>query len=305
MYAAKSKPAYITAAIRAATQLKPRLVIAGHIGVAPVATALKKAGLAESVGVILHGIEAWRRCDWTDRLAARHADAVIATTRFTAEEFARLNDLNIGRAMVIPLAVGQSEIPMRLASTSGRQVRVLTVGRLVSSDEYKGIDTLINAMSLLKQHTPPVTLDIVGHGDDMERLREISRQCGVCNLVRFHGSVNDEMLEQLYTRCDIFALPSRAEGFGIVFLEAMRHGKPCIGGNHGGIPEVIDHEKNGFLVEHGDVAALSTAISRLAVSGDLRAEWGLNGQRKVASKYLFPTFEANWHRAFESLISRT
>ena len=301
MFASGSKAGYTAAAIQAAARIRPALVIAGHLGVAPVATLLTESGLARSSAVVLHGIEAWRRITWTDRFAARRADAVIATTRFTANEFTRFNGVDPAKTVVVPLALRHSNLPAPRTATASDRVRILTVGRLVSSDEYKGIDTLIHAMRLLRPHHARLQLDIVGQGDDSDRLLQIARQEGVCDMVRFHGAVSDEVLEELYSACDIFALPSRAEGFGIVFLEAMRHAKPCVGGNHGGTPEVIDHQATGLLVEHGDVAALASAIHQLADSPALRSAWGLAGQKKVAANYLFQAFESNWHQAMDAI----
>ena len=107
-------------------------------------------------------------------------------------------------------------------------------------------------------------------------------------------AVPDEKLCLLYQECDVFAMPSSKEGFGIVFLEAMRHGKPCIGGNHGGTPEVIDHGVDGYLVNYGDVAQLTRYVVELSQNADLRRDMGLKGYQKVKAGYLFPHMRDNW-----------
>lgn len=300
-----TKIGYTACALRAAVRLRPQIVVAGHLGVTPVAMMLQKLGLTRSTAVVLHGIEAWRRCPLSDRIASAHASTIIATTGYTAREFSRLNGIGTNKTQVIPLALACDQLPAQYHGLDSRWLRILTVGRLVQSDAYKGIDTLIMALARLRNREPQIHLDIVGTGDDMHRLLQIARIGNVCHMVRFRGSVSDEELERLYAECDIFALPSGAEGFGIVFLEAMRHAKPCIGGNHGGTPEVIEHGSDGLLVQHGDVGGLVHAIEQLADSPPLRKAMGLEAQHKIAARYLFGAFEANWHRALGTLTETT
>jgi glycosyltransferase involved in cell wall biosynthesis len=295
------KPAYIQAAFRTAWEMRPHLVVAGHVGLAPVAWLLQQAHLARRFAVVLHGIEAWRRCDWTDRAAARDAAALVATTRYTADLFARHNGTSPERMRIIPLGLEERETvnPPPRQRTALEPLRVLAVSRLSSADCYKGIDTLIEAAARLEGR---IRLEIAGTGDDQPRLQAMAQSLGAGQCVQFHGTVSDERLRELYAGCDVFALPSKGEGFGIVFLEAMRFGKPCIGGNHGGVPEVIDHGVNGILVEHGNTGQLVNALAELAASPERTAELGRNARDKVAAHYLFPAFASNWHRFLDELL---
>jgi glycosyltransferase involved in cell wall biosynthesis len=86
-------------------------------------------------------------------------------------------------------------------------------------------------------------------------------------------------------------MPSKKEGFGIVFLEAMRSGKPCIGGNHGGTPDVIEHGKSGFLVEYGNIDELANQIRVLADDPALRQTMGERGRALVADKFSLRNFQ--------------
>jgi len=299
------KPAYIQAAFRVAWEMRPHLVVAGHVGLAPVAWLLQQAHLARQFAVVLHGTEAWRRCDWTDRAAARDAAALVATTRYTAEAFARHNGTSPKRMRIIPLGLEERETgkPAARQRTARDPLRVLAVSRLSSADPYKGIDTLIEAVARLEgRRLPAIRLEIAGTGDDQPRLQALAQSLGAGHCIQFHGAVSDEQLRELYAGCDVFALPSKGEGFGIVFLEAMRFGKPCIGGNHGGVPEVIDHGVNGILVEHGNIGQLVNALADLAASPARTAELGRNARDKVAAHYLFPAFASNWHRFLDDLF---
>jgi glycosyltransferase involved in cell wall biosynthesis len=121
--------------------------------------------------------------------------------------------------------------------------------------------------------------------------------------VQFLGAVSDSELHTQYQKCDVFAMPSKCEGFGIVFLEAMRYGKPCIGGNHGGTPEVIDHGVNGFLVDHDDAPLIATYLRQLAEQPSTVECMGRNAQTAVENKYLYTHLEKRWLCLLEELLA--
>lgn len=294
-----SKPRLLCNALAAAYRNKPLLAVVGHIGLGPVALALQSFGLLRSYVVVLHGIEAWKRVAFADRLAARHAVLAVATTGFTARRFAETNGYPIDRIAVVPLAVEEAPVPPLPVSRRG-EMRVLTVGRLARCERYKGIDYLIDAVTTMARSGVPVSLDIVGDGDDADALKARAAATGVPYAVRFHGAVSDEHLQQFYRSCDVFAMPSRNEGFGIVFLEAMRHGKPCIGGRHGGTPEVIEHGHNGFLVEHGDVGRLLTCLRDLHSNDNLRHRLGVHAYETVMQHFQFSRMQANWFSVLDA-----
>jgi glycosyltransferase involved in cell wall biosynthesis len=108
--------------------------------------------------------------------------------------------------------------------------------------------------------------------------------------VIFTGWVSDNLLPSYYQACDVFALPSLKEGFGIVFLEAMYYAKPCIGARAGGIPEVIEDGKTGFLAEPGDANALADSLSNLLRNATLRREMGRVGQERFEREFSFRKF---------------
>src|SRR5205085_7475716 len=110
------------------------------------------------------------------------------------------------------------------------------------------------------QKVPNAILVLVGDGADRPRLEQLARVSGVMDRTRFLHGLTQEELFACYCHCDLFALPSRGEGFGLVFLEAMAHAKPVIGGAHGGTPDVIDDGLTGMLVPHGDAERLSAAL---------------------------------------------
>lgn len=296
--AAGSIPKFLWHSARAGLE-RPSLAVAGHIGQAPVAWALRRAGLLDNYIVVLHGIECWQPVAGLDLRAIREAAAIVTTTQFTTREFLAHNRVAERLFHVIPLALGEAELAPLEPHVRGGRWRILTVGRLASAEGYKGVDTLIEATARLRARDVPVSLSVVGRGDDLGRLEGIRDSLGLKDEVEFLGAVPDAKLDALFQSCDVFAMPSKGEGFGLVFLEAMRYAKPCIGGNHGGTPEVIDHGDTGFLVDYGDVESLTTRLYSLYQDGALAAAMGLRGYDKVKRRYLYPHMRDDWFRLMD------
>lgn len=266
----------------------------GHIGIAPVALVLKALGRVRNYYVTLHGIEAWKRVSYLDRLALLGATRIIATTQFTAEECARLNEIPTSRFQVIPLCADE-----RVASPAPRfrlngEFKLLCVARQDATERNKGFEQIFQALALLNCDHPDIHLNMVGKGNDQERLKRIANELGLSQQVTFWGALSDEDLAAAYENCDVFVMPSKKEGFGIVFLEAMRRGKPCIGGNHGGTPDVIEHGKSGYLVEFGDVSTLADHIRTLFEDQAQRHAMGARAKKLALEKFSYSTFYSEY-----------
>jgi glycosyltransferase involved in cell wall biosynthesis len=235
--------------------------------------------------VILHGIEAWRRVPYLDRLALRSAKHIIATTYYTAQECAKHNNLAQDRFRVIPLCADERNITPSATFRLNGEFKLLCVARQDAMERYKGFEHIFEALVILRPTHPNIHLNMVGTGDDQVRLKSVTRDLGVADMVTFWGALSDEDLAAAYRECDVYVMPSKKEGFGIVFLEAMRYGKPCIGGNHGGTPDVIEHGKNGYLVEWGAVEMMAAHIGDLAVNDSLRHSMGAAGRDRLLTKF--------------------
>lgn len=270
-------------------------LVLGHVSLAPVGQALRCLGLVRSYVIVLHGVEAWKRVRVRELIASKNAALSVATTRFTKERFASENGIRHDRISIVPLAIERSSVEeVSFEAPSRCRLRLLFVGRLWASERYKGLDELLEALALLRRQQLSVTLQVVGTGDDRERLVEKARALGVMEMVTFSGALGPNDLAAAYRDCDLFTLPSQGEGFGIVFLEAMSYGKPCVGARSGGIPEVIDHGRDGYLVRYGDAGELASRIRELSQDRKLLSEFGRKAHDKVRTRYLFPNMLANW-----------
>ncbi|NTV98488.1 MAG: glycosyltransferase family 4 protein, partial [Chlorobiaceae bacterium] len=159
---------------------------------------------------------------------------------------------------------------------------LLCVGRLVPA---KGQHILIEACALLKASGFRFMLTLVGEGPDRESLEKSVSACGLQGFVAFTGVLGQDKVREYYDRADLFVLASFAEGVPVVLMEAMAKEIPVISTRITGIPELIDHEKDGLLATPGDKEDLALQIQRLLVEPELRSELGKAGRRKVFSLY--------------------
>ena len=265
----------------------------GHLGLSPLGWLLKAVGRVERYLVVLHGIEAWQRISWPERWAAQRADAVVATTTFTAREFGRLNGVREDRLRVIPLCADERSWGENARFKLNGGFKLLCVARQDASERYKGFEMIFEALARIPDPPEP-HLHLVGTGDDQSRLKAVASELGVEDRVTFWGVLDDARLAAAYEDCDVFVMPSKKEGLGIVFLEAMLRGKPCIGGAHGGTPEVIEHGKSGFLVEYGDVDALVRYLLILRADPELRRLLGAQGRELVMTRFSAAAFRERW-----------
>lgn len=259
--------------VRQALQLSSAAdrIVCGHVRQLVLPWLSSRLGRPRPYHLIAHGIDVWRPFSLLESLSLRGATRILCVSEFTRCQLLRFApQLDPGRLAVLPNALdprlgeaspGSENPACPTAPSAGRPggPTILAVSRLTSSDAYKGIDTLIEALPGVRAELPGARLRIVGDGDDRARLEQLALCNGLGAAVSFAGRVDDEALSLEYRACDVFALPSRREGFGIVFLEAMTHGKACVGARAGGIPEVVD-EAVGALSDYGDIAGLSAAL---------------------------------------------
>jgi glycosyltransferase involved in cell wall biosynthesis len=149
-----------------------------------------------------------------------------------------------------------------------------TLARLVPS---KGIRTLLDALPHLLPEYPEALLLVGGAGEEKESLERQARALGLADRVVFAGLVHEP--RDFYRRLDLFVLPTLDEGFGLVLLEAMAMGLPVIGTRVGGVPEILTHGVNGWLVEPGDSAVLAAGIRTLWADPALRRQVAEEGRR--------------------------
>ncbi len=285
-----SKPAFVWHTIRAAAGADR--VICGHLGQLLVAWLARCLHPRLEYYLVAHGIEVWRPYTRLEKLALRGARRILCVSDFTRREMQQRIALPESRFVVVPNALDPLFDQVLAGSTpdSGAPV-ILTVARLDAQERYKGVDQLIEAMPAVRQTVPAARLHIIGTGSDLPRLQELAARLGVADTVEFAGFVDDEHLREAYRNSALFALPSSGEGFGIVFLEAMAHGKPCLGARAGAVPEIIDG-MSGVLVDPGDISQIATQLV-----WTLQHQWNPKQIKARAAQFGYPVFRERLQQA--------
>ncbi len=279
---------------------KADCVVVGHMHLAPAAWLARRLGRIKRYVVVLHGIEAWRRATLSQRFGLRYADVVVATTRYTAQTCATVNELPSQNFKVIPLCAEPIPAISDPNFVLDGAFPILFVGRLAATERYKGLETVMQAVAKLISANVSCKLHVIGDGDDRCRLEANALSLGLDDkAICFHGRVSDAVLQAAYASAKVFAMPSAKEGFGIVFLEAMRHGVPCIGGIHGGTPEVFQDDIEGYLVSYGNVEGLAQSLKSLIGDSNTCHRLGQAGRKLIDSNYGFVTFAHRWQALME------
>lgn len=195
-----------------------------------------------------------------DYIASRDAEKVIAISDHAYGQLTTQYGIDEVDVEMIPHGVDTDWFYPRdeqHPAVDNEKTTLLYVGRLGAR---KGLDLALRALAEVDDES--VEFLIAGTGRHEETLRELARELGVVDQVRFLGYVPDEDLPVLYSSADVFVFPSRYEGFGLVLLEAMACGTPVIGADAGGIPTAIEADHSGLIVQR-DADALAEAMRSL------------------------------------------
>ncbi len=250
------RPRMLVSALRAGLRARPDLIVTGHINIVPFTELLAVITGTPNM-MVAHGIEAWAPPRRLQRVA-QGVTKVLAVSRYTAD---RLKAWGIAddRITVLPNMVdGEVFRPIRHDRTSS-DVTVLTVARLDATERYKGVEQVMNALHNVAPEKS-IRYVVAGTGDDLPRLREVAMTSGLGNRVEFRGFVPAIDLPSLYSGADVFVMPSKKEGFGIVFLEALACGTPVVGGDQDGSIDALMNGKWGHLVDPDSTDDILAAI---------------------------------------------
>jgi glycosyltransferase involved in cell wall biosynthesis len=150
---------------------------------------------------------------------------------------------------------------------------------------------------------------MVGDGPDKEYLEDLAfHQLGLGGNVTFAGEISDEKVAACYHECDVFAMISRqyknsVEGFGIAFLEAGYAGKAVVGGDSGGIPDAVERDKTGTLVNPNDLDEIAIAIIDLLQNKNKRTKYGEKGKKRVLKDFTWEKVAKTYATLFNKILA--
>ncbi|HTV64022.1 MAG TPA: glycosyltransferase family 4 protein [Bryocella sp.] len=268
------------------------LVIANHVALAPVA-ALLKLIFGTPYWVSCHSVEIWWGTTRARLAALKKADLILPVSRYTADVIQHIKGIDGSRVRVlhnaIPGALTQALLREGGTATEGDGApMLLSVCNLVRGNEFKGIDTVLEALPRVLRAVPDLQYVVVGEGELRPKLEAFAVKAGVVSNVRFAGEAPDSELVELYRRCDAFVLPSRGqelrgaiggEGFGRVYVEAALAGKPVIGSCRGGAAEAVRDGETGLLPDPDSVDDVAEALLAVLTNPERAAAMGRAGRR--------------------------
>ncbi len=237
-------------------QNRSDLLICGHINLFPIAALFAKFQRLP-VMLILHGVEGWSRPaglfkDWMLSTLA----SVVCVSSVTRERFLAWSRLSPKKVRTVRNGLDLAHFspgvkPKSLLNRYGLDNKkvLLTVGRIDQSEQAKGFDEVLNVLPRLRQKYPDLVYLIVGDGSDAHRLKKRVRSLGLSGAVIFAGRIPDDEKADHYRVADAYVMPSRWEGFGYVYLEALACGLPVVGSSIDGSRDALDNGRLGRLVD--------------------------------------------------------
>lgn len=278
------------------------LIVCAHLNLLPVAYICNlfiKAPLLQ----ILYGIDAWTKTDrWTVNHLASKADRYISISQITKEKFASWSRTNKHKIDILPNAIdigmyGPGPKPEYLINRYGLEGKtvIMTLGRLAAEEKAKGFDQIIEAMPELRRRFPDLVYLIVGDGNDRSRLEEKADGMGLTGKVIFAGLVSEQEKADHYRLADAYVMPSRLEGFGFVFLEAMACGIPVVASKIDGSREALLDGKLGELADPDDIDDIIEKIGKALK----RTHGNVPGELEYFS---FEKFESKCHQIIEKIV---
>lgn len=236
----------------------------------------------------IHGIEVWEGCAPKRVRSARRADFLLSNSAYTRDRADRVHG-GFQHARVCWLATEEDDpVPARQQVDTPPTAMILA---RMDETRYKGHDELIECWPQVISAIPKAELHVVGRGPCMEILRQKAMQSPAAANIRFLGFVPDERMAGVWSGATVFAMPSRGEGFGLVYIEAMRQAIPVIASVHDAGQEVNIDGQTGFNVNLDRPGELADRLIHLLRNRDEAHRMGLQGQQRWQEYYRFSAFE--------------
>jgi len=215
-----------------------------------------------------HGIETWGQMGGRLGEALRGATGILPVSTFTRDMIHREAHVSMTKMQVVPDTFREDCFlpgpkPAYLFERYGLKPEhpvLLTVGRLSATERYKGQDQILYALPQLVCSLPDLRYIIGGRGEDEQRLRQIVVELSLQKHVIFTGFIAEAELADHYRLADLYVMPSTGEGFGIVYLESLACGRPCLVGGDDASPEAVDGGRLGFIVPPRQPKKIAEAI---------------------------------------------
>lgn len=285
------------------------LIILSHVHLSSIGCLLRLLNPKCKIWLITHGIEVWRPLKLWKKVIWKIADQIICVSRFTKIKVVEMHHADPDRCLVLnnaldpfirlpELFIKPGYLLARYQLKTDDKV-ILTLSRLASTEKFKGYEQTIKAVSAVRQSFPDVKYILAGPCDENEKIRilQLIKDYQLENNFILTGYIKETELADHFLIADLFVLPSKKEGFGIVFIEAMAFGLPVICGNADGSTDAVRNEKMGTAVDPDDNNLLEQAICQKL------AHTLTTGERKNIQRLCLKYFSVqDYENALEKLI---
>jgi glycosyltransferase involved in cell wall biosynthesis len=260
-------PAFVAQIMGNVFKQHPDLILSTHLNFTIAAYWLKQ-WLGIPYWTVAHGIEAWNIKRPALQKALHHADRILAVSHYTRDRLIQEQHLDPDKISILPntfdpnrfMIAAKPHYLLNRHNLTPEQPIILTVSRLSRSEPYKGYNRILEALPQIRERIPNIHYIIVGKGDDRSRLEQYIYQHQLQDCVSLTRYIPDSELCDYYNLCDVFAMPSKGEGFGIVYLEALACGKPILAGNQDGAIDALCRGELGALVDPDDNDAIAQTL---------------------------------------------
>lgn len=299
---------YFRAARNAVKQFKPDVIHAHWWLPGGLVGALVSKVSRVPLVLTTHGtdVEQLRKTRWAQplaRFAFGRARAVTCGSNYLRAQLLELQVADAARVRVIPMPVNPVFASARwnVERSNVPTFNILTVARLT---KQKRIDTLIEALKILRARGVDAQLQIVGDGDQRAFLENKTRELQLDAFVNFLGARAQNELPASYAECDAFVLPSVREGLGLVLAEALLCGAPVIAADSGGVTDIVISNETGLLFPECDADALADALEKYARDSQYAARLAQNGRALVSERFTPATVAAQFLETYEQAINK-
>lgn len=239
--------------------------------------------------VTVHGLDVFNLCfqrgiaaEWRRKTSSRVYGGASKTICISERVQRVLRDGEVGPVAAEVVYNGADPVLFAPAPEQGSRLSLLVVGNLLAG---KGHDLVIRALDRLRYSYPDLPCVVIGEGADQENFVALAKSLGLSNRVQFLGRRSRTEVAEAMRACSIFVLPSRNEGLGCVYLEAMACGKAVIACRGQGIDEIIHHGDNGWLIPADGFDELVKGLEVLLGDASLRARIGDAARQTILTRF--------------------
>lgn len=249
----------------------------------------------------IHGIEVWENTEENRIRASRRSEFLISNSSYTRQR-AEAAHGGFERAKVCWLATEEDDAP-DLPRFDGPPT-VLIVARIYEG-RYKGHDALVECWPNVVAAVPDARLVIVGRGPGLESLSKKAAQSTVAANIELKGFIPDDQMHNIWSNAWAYAMPSLGEGFGLVYIEAMRYGLPVIASIHDAAPEINLEGETGYNVNMDNQSELPDRLIQLLKNPDDSARIGRQGRARWSKHFRYSAFRDRFLLLLDEFLHAT